>query len=243
MLRLMKYDLKRRRERILAVFVIMLLAQVGTWISNSSMGVELLSYHMMIYGIFGCILLLFVVFNYVRYLKSYARKLVPVGTVQNVLSPLLLIWVLLFLVVLIAAIHLGLYVLVYSSDFLPVNFWHVAPWSVLNLLWTSGFELILLMFAITVAMSLRVKGTIWIAIAVFALIDNGISFIENKFWGSYMNALDKAFQFKIYDASAIHTGLSLPDIGTNLWALIFEAAVGAILIYVMTVLIKKRIEE
>ncbi|OKP86088.1 hypothetical protein A3842_06685 [Paenibacillus sp. P3E] len=243
MLKLMKYDLKRRQERILAFFVIMLLVQAGIWISNSSMGVDLLSYNMMAYGVFGCTLLLFAFFNYIRYLKSYARRLVPVGTLQNVLSPLLLNWILLLLVTGLAAIHLGLYILVYSSDFLPVNFWRVASWCIFNLLWTAGFELILLMFAVTIAKSLRVKGTIWIAIAVFAVIENGISFIENQFWGSYISALNNAFQFKVYEASAIRTGLKLSDIGTNFWALIFEAAVGAILIYVMKLLIQKRIED
>ncbi|MNY57376.1 hypothetical protein D3C86_1935720 [compost metagenome] len=99
------------------------------------------------------------------------------------------------------------------------------------------------MFAVTVAVSLRVKGTIWIGIAVFMVIENGITFIENQFWGSYISALDNAFQFKVYDPSAVSSGLKIPDIGTNFWPLIFEAVIGAVLIYVITLLIQKRIES
>ncbi|MNC28762.1 hypothetical protein D3C76_258730 [compost metagenome] len=243
MLKLMRYDLRSKRERILAVFVIMLLVQAGIWISSSSAGIDLLTLNMITYSGFGFALLLFAFLGYVRYLRSYARRLLPVRTVQSVLSPLLLCWLLLLSVVIIAAIHLGIYILLYSPDFLPVNFWPMASWSVLNLLWTAGFELILLMFAVTVAVSLRVKGTIWIGIAVFMVIENGITFIENQFWGSYISALDNAFQFKVYDPSAVSSGLKIPDIGTNFWPLIFEAVIGAVLIYVITLLIQKRIES
>ncbi|KWX69617.1 hypothetical protein D3C73_837720 [compost metagenome] len=243
MLKLMKYDLKSKRERLLAFFVIMLLVQAGIWFTNSSMGSELITFHIITYAGFSFALLLIAFFSYFRYLQSYARRLLPVPTVQSVLSPLLLFWVLLLSVVAIAAVHFGIYILVYSSDFLPVNFWPVASWSVLNLLWTAGFELILLMFAVTLAKSLRVKGTIWIAIAVFMVVENGLSFMERQFWGSYMSALDNVFRFEVYDPSAVSSGLRIYGTSTEfLWPLLFEAVIGAVLIYVMTLLIQKRIE-
>ncbi|CQR55542.1 hypothetical protein [Paenibacillus riograndensis] len=244
MLKLMKYDLKSKRERILAIFVIMLLVQAGIWFTNSSMGSELITLHILTYAGFGFALLLFAFFSYFRYLRSYARRLLPVPTVQSVLSPLLLFWVLLLAVVAIAAIHFGLYVLVYSTDILPANFWTVVSWSVLNLLWTAGFELILLMFALTLAASLRVKGTVWIAIAVFMVVENGLSLLEKQFWGSYISALDDVFRFEVFDPSTVSSGLRLYGTPTEFfWPFLFEAVIGAVLVYVISLLIQKRIEN
>ncbi|MEC0170819.1 hypothetical protein [Paenibacillus graminis] len=244
MLKLMKYDLRSRRERILAFFVIMLLVQAGIWISNSSLGAGLITLHIITYAGFSFALLLFAFFSYFRYLKSYARRLLPVPTVKSVLSPLLLFWVLLLSVVAIAAVHFAIYILAYSTDVLPVNFWPVASWSVLNLLWTAGFELVLLMFALTLAISLRIKGTIWIAIAVFMVVENGLSFMERQFWGNYISALDNVFRFEIFDPSTVSSGVKLFGTPTEfLWPLLFEAAIGAVLIYVITLLVQKRIEN
>ncbi|MCE3200763.1 hypothetical protein [Paenibacillus sonchi] len=244
MLKLMKYDLKSKRERILAFFVIMLLVQAGIWFTNSSMGAELITLHILTYAGFSFALLLFAFFSYFRYLRSYARRLLPVPAVQSVLSPLLLFWVLLLAVVAIAAIHFGLYILVYSTDILPVNFWTVASWSVLNLLWTAGFELILLMFALTLATSLRVKGTIWIAIAVFMVVENGLSLLEKQFWGTYISALDNVFRFEVFDPSTVSSGLRLYGTPTVFfWPFLFEAVIGAVLVYVISLLIQKRIEN
>ncbi|MHA6531900.1 hypothetical protein [Paenibacillus sp. BAC0078] len=243
MLKLLKYDFRRKRERVLAYFVIMLLVQAGIWITNGSMGTDLISINMLTYGVFGYSLVLSAIISYDRYLRSYARRLVPVPIVQNVLSPLLFCWVLLLSVVGIAALHLGIYILAYSPDFLTEHFWTVAAWNTFYFVWLAGFELILLMFVITVARSLRIKGKIWIGIAVFMVLENGLNFIEMQIWGNQTIGLENAFRFSVYQTSPVPSNLKVDISVNNFWPFLFEAVIGAILVYVTTLLVKKRIEN
>ncbi|WP_019911249.1 hypothetical protein [Paenibacillus sp. HW567] len=243
MLKLLKYEYRRKRERVLAFFVIMLLVQAGIWITNRSMGTGLLSINMLTYGVFGYSMVISAIISYDRYLRSYARRLVPVPVVQNVLSPLLFCWVLLLSVVGIAALHLGMYILAYSPDFLNEHFWTVAAWNVFYFVWLAGFELILLMFVITVVRSLRIKGKIWIGIAVFMVLENGLNFIEMQIWGNQTIGLENAFRFSIYQTSPAPSNLKVDISATNFWAFLFEAVIGAILVYVTILLVKKRIEN
>ncbi|MBW4080871.1 hypothetical protein [Paenibacillus sp. S150] len=46
---------------------------------------------------FGCTRLISAIISHDRYLRSYARRLLPLPAVQSVLSPLLLCWVLLLI--------------------------------------------------------------------------------------------------------------------------------------------------
>lgn len=243
MLNLMKYEFRRKRERVLAYFVIMLIVQAGIWITNSSMGTDLISMNMLTYGIFGYFLVLSAIISYDRYLRSYARRLVPVPIIQNVLSPLLFCWVLLLVIVGIAAIHLGIYMLAYSPDFLTEHFWSVAAWNVFCFVWMAGFELILLMFVITVVRSLRIRGKIWIGIAVFMVLENGLNLIESQIWGNQTVGLENAFRLSIYPSSSVPSDINVNIDVNNFWPLLFQAAIGVIFVYFTTILVKKRIEN
>lgn len=242
MLKLIRYDFRCSRDRILAAFVIMILIHTGIWVSSGTTSNDILSGHLITYFVVGIVLLFVTVFNYNRNLKSYQRRLLPVNTLYTVLSPLLLYWMLLLTLLLIGLIHLGLYILLYSADFLPGNFWTVALRSALQCIWSAGFVLIMILFACTVARSLRVRGKIWIGIALLVVLQNGVAYLEQLMFKSYFLGIDNAFRFEVIKASDVPSGLKLNYVGSNIWPVIFEVTIAGLLIYATNILVKKRTE-
>jgi hypothetical protein len=243
MLKLLKYDLRRRRERILVFIVIALLIQAGMWISSAVMNVELVSLNLAVYCILTIALIFIAVFSYFRNLKSYQRRLLPVTALQTVLSPLLLALLLILVVILLGLVHLGIYWLLYPMDFLPGNILSVGLRCLLQSIWSSGVMMIMVMFSITAALSLRFKWRIWIGIAILTLLQNGIAYLEKILFDSYFIGLDNAFNFEINEGTLQSgSGLTIKYLATNQWSILFELAVACILIYGMVVLVKKRME-
>ncbi|AIQ18048.1 hypothetical protein H70357_16200 [Paenibacillus sp. FSL H7-0357] len=242
MLKLIKYDFRRSRDRILAYFVIAILVHAATWYWNRHMGVQLVAINLTTYVVVGISLLLTSAITFGRNLKSYHRRLLPVSSLYTILSPLLLCWTLLLSVVIIATLHLGIYILVYSADFLPGNFWPVALNCILQLIWFSGLMLISIMFAITVANSVRVRGKIWIIIAVLVVLQNGLSYLEQLMFKSSLAGVESMFEFDVLDADSVRSGITFSYPVLNYWPMLFEAAVAVILIYAMNVLLKRRVE-
>ncbi|MRN55242.1 hypothetical protein [Paenibacillus monticola] len=252
MLMLLKYDFRRNRDRILRVFAITLLVQVGLWIFAGETGIwrfgEKTSEGMFIgniitYLIAGIILQIYNVRTYDHNLRSYHRRLLPVNPVLSVLSPLLLGWILLLGVVVMAGLHLGLYIMFHSADFLPVNFWTLSFGSMLQMLWVAGYLMILLMLSITVARSVRIKGQVWIGIAIFFILNNGISYIKQQLFSNSFSGLENTLQFHMVE------GKITPDFYTNSGSIInlgpavFEVITAVLLLYVTVLLVKKRVES
>lgn len=245
MLKLLKYDLRRRRERILVFIVIALLIQAGMWISSSAMNVELVSLNLAVYAVLAISLIFIAVFSYFRNLKSYQRRLLPVTPMQSLLSPILLAVLLTLVVIVIGLLHLGIYRLMYPMDFLPDNILSVGIRSLLQAIWSSTFLMIIVMFSITVALSLRFKWRVWVGIALLTLMQNAVSYLENVLFDSYFVGLDNTFNFVLYeDSHRPGSGFTIRYLATNQWPwpLVFEFAIVCILIYSMVMLIKKRIE-
>lgn len=162
MLKLLKYDLKRRKERILVFIVIALLAQAGLWISSAQIDVNLASLNLVIYCILAIAMIFIAVTGYFRNLKSYQRRLLPVTALQTVLSPMLLALLLMGVVILIGLAHLGIFKLLYTTaKFIPGNLQTVGFRALLQSVWSSGFLMVMVMFSFTVAYSLRMKWRVW----------------------------------------------------------------------------------
>lgn len=243
MLKLISYDFRRSRDRILAVLVIMILFQIGVWLSSGTTIEETVSIHLIVYFVVGTIFLFFAAFSYNSNLKSYSRRLIPVNAIYTVLSPLLLYWLLLVSLLLIGLIHLGLYVLLYSVDFMPANFWPVAAYSALQCTWSAGLILLMVMFACTVARSIPLKGKVWITLAVVAVLENGVAYLEKLLFNNYFVGLDNAFRFEVIKASELPSGIELVYTGSDLiGVLTFEAGVAVLLVYAMILMIRKRTE-
>ncbi|NQX44050.1 hypothetical protein HQN87_01795 [Paenibacillus tritici] len=243
MLKLLKYDLRRRRERILVFIVIALLIQAGMWISSATVDIGLLSLNMAGYYVLAIALVYIAVAGYFRNLKSYQRQLLPVTALQTVLSPMLLALLLIGGVIILGLVQLGIYRLLYPLDFLPGNLLTVGFQVILRSLWSTGFLMVMVMFSITVALSLRMKWRIWIGVVILFLLENGIGYLERTLFGTYFIALDMVFNFEIYPGNLQSgSGFTVEYAAANPGALLFELAAACLMIYGMAVLVKKRIE-
>lgn len=240
MLKLVKYDFRRNRDLILAVFVITILAQIWIGFANFS-DQELFSLNIVTYVIAAVILLIFALRTYAHNLKSYNRRLLPVQIHNTVLTPLLLFLALLLGVIIMAYIHLGVYIMMYSTSFLPVNFFPISSYALLLIIWSAAFSMLLVMISITVAQSVRVKGRVWIGLASFCVIQYVISFIEKRLFDHTFISLEDAFQFKVIDETARFNGMEIYFLG--LLPTLFEAVIAVILVIVIIKLVKKRVES
>ncbi|MEK4852485.1 hypothetical protein NST04_21730 [Paenibacillus sp. FSL H7-0756] len=243
MLKLLKYDLKRRKERILVFIVIALLAQAGLWISSAKIDADLASLNLAVYCILAIAMIFITVTGYFRNLKSYQRRLLPVTALQTVLSPMLLALLLTGVVILLGLAHLGIYKLLYTMDFLPGNLQTVGFRALLQAVWSTLFLMVMVMFSFTVALSLRMKGRIWIGIVLLVLLENGFGFLEKFFFHTYFISLENAFSFEIYpgrlQSGSDYTIKYLP---INQGALLFEVAAVCLMICGMVTLVRRRIE-
>lgn len=243
MLKLLKYDLRRRRERILVFIVIALLVQPAIWISSTKVNEQLVSLNLVIYLILALALVFIAVFSYFRNLKSYQRRLIPVTALQTVIAPMLLALLLILTVITLGLVHFGIYQLIYPLDFLPDNIVSVGLRCLLQFIWSAGLLMIMAMFSITVALSLRFKGRVWVGIAILTLLQNGIAYLEKFMFDSYFIGLDNAFNFEIYESNLRpDSGVTIRYLSNNQWPLLFEFVVACILTYAMVALVKKRIE-
>lgn len=243
MLKLLKYDLRRRRERILVFIVIALLVQPAIWISSTKVNEQLISLNLVIYFILALALVFIAVFSYFRNLKSYQRRLIPVTALQTVMSPLLFALLLILTVIALGLVHFGIYQLIYPLDFLPDNIVSVGLRCLLQFMWSVGFMMIMVMFSITVALSFRFKGRVWIGIVILTLLQNGIAYLEKFMFNSYFIGLDNTFNFEIYENNLRpDSGVTIRYLSTNQWPLLFEFVVAIILIYSMVVMVKKELK-
>ncbi|MNI91069.1 hypothetical protein D3C73_1486840 [compost metagenome] len=75
------------------------------------------------------------------------------------------------------------------------------------------------------------------------LLQNGVAYLEQLLFDNYFAGINNAFRFEMIEAADMSNGLTLNDVGTNLmWPVVFEVALAAMMIYVMTVMVKKRVE-
>lgn len=244
MLKLMKYDFRRNRDMILAVFVITILAQIGGALANLADN-DMFILNTVTYVVAAIILYVSAIRTYVHNLKSYNRRLLPERTLYTVLSPMLLLLVLLLGVGIMVLIHLGVYNIVYSTSFLPTQFWKEASFGVVQIFWLFGFSMLLIMFSITVALSIRFKGRgrVWIGIATMFILHNGISLLEQWIFNSYFSTLDSALRVGMVDGSMFRSDMISSQGVFSIWPTLFEAVIAVIIVYGIVKLVNKRVES
>lgn len=242
MLKLVKYDFRRNRDMILAVFVVTILAQI--WISFANFTEQdRFIFNIVVYVITVLILYVFALRTYVQNLKSYNRRLLPMRTLYTVLSPMLLFLILLLVLVMIVLIHLGVYAMMYSTSYLPTDFWKGASFSIVKLFWFTGFSMLLVMFSITVALSIGFKGRVWIGIVTCFILQYVISFLEEWIFEGYFSALDNAIRVGVIDSRSFNGGMRLSQEVSMIWPTLFEAVIAVIMLYGIVKLVKFRVES
>lgn len=243
MLKLLKYDLRRRRERILVFIAVAILIQPALWISSSRMDMHLLTSNLTVYLVLAVAFILLSVLSYFRNLRSYSRRLLPVSALQTVLSPLLQALLLLMIVLVLVLVHLGIYRLFDPLEFLPDNLWSMGISMVVQFTWSAGIMMIMIMFSITAAFSLRSKWRVWIGIAILFVLQNGLAFVEKMLFDIYFVGVDRTFNFEMYNYQMRpDSGITIRYMSDNPGPLLFESVIACLLIYGMVQMVKRRIE-
>ncbi len=102
--------------------------------------------------------------------------------------------------------------------------------------------MLLVMFSITVARSVRVKGRVWIGLAAFFVIQYIISFLETWMFDHKNIPLESAFRFEVTDGAANLNEIEISQYFLGLLPILFEATIDVILLFVIIKLITRRVE-
>lgn len=243
MLKLLKYDFRRNRDPILGILVVLFLIQLSIGVSAkvSDWGYQtMFMLNIAAYIITGVVLLVQACRTYDYNLTSYHRRLIPLNAVYMILSPLFMYLLLLIGVSTLALLHLSLYTLLVPKE-IPNHMWPIMFTGLLQMIWSACFVMIALMFSVSVARSVRIRGRVWIGIVSFFIVHNGFSLIELKLFGS--NALDSSFQFQITESSFPEGGLTVSRDIYNMGPVLFEIGFAVLMVVVITRFVNRRVES
>ncbi|NMO97565.1 hypothetical protein [Paenibacillus lemnae] len=246
MIKLLKYDWKRNAGSISGLLAVLMIVQVligsmyytGRWDSEVSIGLS-----MMVYGIVSTILLIMVFKTYDYNIRAYHRRLLPVPPLSSVTATMIQASAAMILILLLAACHIWVFWSI--SEWSEVlQFVHV-QWSHVLVMLVSGFLkfiffVAIVLFCITVSRSFRSKGSIWIGILLFFIIQSAVSWVSNKLFGEApltYQILTVRLEGRNYETAAVE------EVVNGFWRpMLLELILTIALVYVAVKLIDRKVE-
>ncbi|ANS73172.1 hypothetical protein AWM70_00055 [Paenibacillus yonginensis] len=245
MIRLLKYDWKRNAVFLLCVLASFAILEIGTGLFvNNQEGALALS--IIGYVAVTVIIVVVTIRTYAQNIISTSRRMLPVGSLQHILSPLVL--------GLLGGLILGLVFLFHYS--VSGMFKSYPPFDALLdvnpgkmvLIAAAGleaalFQLLIFFLAYTIGRSFHTKGRAAIMIIAFLILQNGLNWLESVLKLPQFGWI----QFGLYNESGSSAPL-IPDIldsyslGSLYGSTVFELIVCVIMIAVMVKLLDKRVE-
>ncbi|WP_438349557.1 hypothetical protein ACP8HI_02455 [Paenibacillus sp. FA6] len=249
MMKLLKYDFKRNTSRLLGVMAVLILVQVSImlFIENNMLLTWLTIFAYIIAGVF---LFITPIRTFSYNLKAYHRKLLPVHTLKSILSPIVMGGGCLLILGFVAAIHGYVYLSAFGHIEIIMDQIRMYPldtiMTLFSVFWMIIHVLITIFLAITIAASIRRKGSFWIGIVSFFLIVNGLTWIESKFFGEYNGGLIRIFSVEFDNAaSGMSTNTDFNSMyfsGNSIGMFIFELICSIAFLYIMVKLIDRKVE-
>ncbi|MEC0205912.1 hypothetical protein P4H39_25205 [Paenibacillus lautus] len=247
MIKLFKYDWKRNSTTLLGAFAILLIVQIAITVAGSIRDWELgimLGLSMLAYGSVSVLLLVVTGKNFGYNIKAYHRRLLPVHSVWNVVSSLILACVSLLVLGILMALHLWYYL--NAADIWEyINFADV-PVSyyvglALLMVWKFIYLMIAIFFAITVSRSITKKGSTWIGILVFFVLQYVLGWLSQMLFGEEAAWVGPMASISFYEKEADLTVSTVQY--TLAWgALAFEVVLAALIVYATVYLIDRKVE-
>lgn len=248
MMKLLKYDFKRNGARLLGIGAVLILVQLSIMLFVNRIEIQLVL-SALAYVIAGVILFTTIIRTYSYNLKAYHRKLLPVHTLKSILSPIIMGGICMLILSLVFTIH-GIVFLSTQGNLETIKeLIRMYPtdtiMSVLSIFWMFVHVLIAIFLAVTIATSIRSKGSFWIGIVAFFLIVNGLSWIEDRLFGDSdwgMLRIISSESNSVVDG--ISTKVNSPVyfswhfIGT----FVFELVCSVAFLYIMVKLIDRKVE-
>ncbi|MCV4235813.1 hypothetical protein OHJ21_32080 [Virgibacillus sp. LDC1] len=247
MMRLLKYDWKRNSTTLLGAFAILLIVQIAITVTGSIRDWELgvmFGLSMLAYGSVGVLLLVVAGKNFGYNIKAYHRRLLPVRSVWNVASSLILACVSLLVLGILMAVHLwyywssaGIWGNINLAD-VPVSYYVGLA---LLMVWKFIYLMIAIFFAITVASSITKKGSTWIGILVFFVLQYVLGWLSQVLFGEEAAWVGPMASISFYEKEADITVSTVQY--TLAWgALAFEVVLAALILYATVYLIDRKVE-
>lgn len=252
MMKLFKYDWKRDSNTIYSVLAVLVVAQlllhwVGIsreWNPMIRLGISLTMY------ISALVVMVITGYKaYIKNLKSYQRRLVPVHPVYHVLSTLLFSTLISVAVLVIAAAH-GLLLIPWSdlTAFLELGQLQLTAWDVIagaaSGIWGIIFIMLLVFFSITVGAMVNIRGKagVWVGIIIFIVISSIVSMISEILFNQ-SGSTNNFGMVQIETGSAIvQDTVSVSSLGTGLGSFLLELVVAVLLLWLMAWPIRKKLE-
>lgn len=246
MLKLLKYDW-RRNSLVFYVCIALLVAL------NALFEIGLLVWDWNQYVVFSFTIMAFVAAGITLFvrnatlfsdnLKSYSRRLLPVSPYQEIGS--IFVVQLIYTIILSILLTLTLYLLSFTFDFMNLEKLNVSIESngflvvtVLYGIWSTVNTLLYIFFAITIALTFRVKYRVWIGTGVFIVLTMIISRIADIIFGKSSNMGIQAGP----GDSAVFLLFPSQYLSKFIAGFLFEIVVAAIIAYCTALLMKKKIE-
>lgn len=252
MMKLLKYDWKRDSNTIYSVLAVLVVAQLLLHWVGTSRGWE----PMIVIGIglmmYVCAMVVMVITGskaYIKNLRSYQRRLVPIHPIYHVLSSLLFSTLIMVAVFVIALIH-GLLLNPWSEFTALLELGNIQPtaWDVITSIasgiWGTFFVMLLVYFSITVGAMVNIRGKagVWVGIIVFIIITNMISLISETIFEQAGSAANFGIVQIESGSSAVPDTVSVSSLGTGLGSFLFELVAAALLLWLMAWPIRKKLE-
>ncbi|GIP01319.1 MULTISPECIES: hypothetical protein [Paenibacillus] len=247
MMKLFKYDWKRNSTTLLGAFAILLIVQIAITVTGSIKDWELgvkLALSMLAYGSVSVLLLVVTGKNFGYNIKAYHRRLLPVRSVWNVVSSLLLACVSLLALGILMALHLWYY---WSSagiweniNFADVPVSYYVGFALL-MVWKFIYLMIAIFFAITVSRSITKKGSTWIGILVFFVLQYVLGWLSQVLFGDEAAWVGPMANISFFEKEADITVSTMQY--TLAWGgLAFEVIMAALILYATVYLIDRKVE-
>lgn len=175
MIKLLKYDWKRSNDGILSTLAIFIILEAAFSITGLTRNWD--EGLITAFSIFGYVMVFILLFihccrTFERNIKSYSRRLLPLHPINGIGAAILLGWIIMLLVLIIAAIHIAIFIAFSDMD---IQYFkeHVSLENgalfgmVISYIWMYTSFMLSILCSITVARSFRVKHSTWIGIVFF----------------------------------------------------------------------------
>lgn len=255
MINLLKYDFKRNANLILAGAAILVLAQAALMLAGwwrDWDGQILYIGIMVIYVLFGFLAYLMMCQTYNGNIRSYSRRLLPLGSWYLPVSPFLLLVICYLALGAMFVLFDTLFSLIFDvKDTLfsmlrqfvgQIGFWDSAAMT-FNFLWELLFITVAVFMAITVARTIDGKGGTFMGIAAFITLFALIVWIESLLFPQTKDDSSWGIvSIEINEGAIVSGAISKANTSFDWGLLLFELAIVAALYYAILYMLDRKVK-
>ncbi len=244
MIKLLKYDLRRTMSLLLAVAVMLILAElILIW---SPLGFEVKIVLAVLFNFAAAVIFTINnlrVFDY--NIKSVSRRLLPVSTLSYVWSSLIY-GVLNTLALMLIAGGAALYFIRNFDTFALGDAFHFPAyiWAgiVVEAALVTVYGFIMFYMVIALARSLTRKGVLWVGLLLFIVLSIVIDWVENLLFGTSSSEFSNLVSFQVKNGVLTHDTVSV-GMGSNaIGSFVFELLLCVAFLMVIKWCVEKKIE-